>query len=256
MTCGYAARTDSTEGAYTSVTTTDAPSSMRWRTRWRPTLPTPATPTVRPARVGLAPDLLGRGAHALEDAVRREHRAVAGAAVGDGAAGDEVALAGDVVHVLGVGPDVAGGEVAAVERLHEAAVGPQQRLGLELGRVADDDGLAAAEVEPGQRGLVGHAAREVEDVDDRVVGGGVGVEPACRRAPGRGPWSGSRRWPGGRWRGRCRRRPARARRRARRRRRRKRWLQTWGGPFLMGRAAGCAVLVDAVVGGDRVSRSA
>ena len=52
MTCGYAARSASTEGAYTSVTTTDAPSSMRWRTRWRPTLPTPATPTVRPARVG------------------------------------------------------------------------------------------------------------------------------------------------------------------------------------------------------------
>ena len=32
---------------------------------------------------GLAPDGLGRGAHALEHAVRREHRGVAGAAVGD-----------------------------------------------------------------------------------------------------------------------------------------------------------------------------
>ena len=62
----------------------------------------------------LAPDGLGRGAHALEHAVRREHRRVARAAVGDGAAGDEVALAGDDVHVLGVGADVAGGEVAAV----------------------------------------------------------------------------------------------------------------------------------------------
>ena len=53
-------------------------------------------------RVG-APGDLGGGAHALEDAVRREHRAVAGAAVGDGAAGDVGALAGDVVHVLGEG---------------------------------------------------------------------------------------------------------------------------------------------------------
>ena len=53
-----------------------------------------------------------------------------GATVGDGAAGDEVALAGDVVHVRGVRAHVAGGEVAAVQGLHEAAVGAQQRLGL------------------------------------------------------------------------------------------------------------------------------
>ena len=124
----------------------------------------------------LAPGGLRGGAHALEDAVRREHRAVAGAAVGGGAAGDVGALAGDVVHVVGEGADVAGGVVAAVERLDEAAVGTQQALGLQRGRVADDHGLAAAEVEAGQRRLVGHAAREVEDVADGVVGGGVGVE--------------------------------------------------------------------------------
>ena len=75
-----------------------------------------------------APGDLGGGAHALERAVRREHRAVARATVGDGAAGDERALAGDVVHVLGERADVAGGVVAAVQRLHEAAVGAQQRL--------------------------------------------------------------------------------------------------------------------------------
>ena len=141
-----------------------------------------------PGEGGLAPRLLGRGAHALEGAVRRQHRAVARAAVGDGAAGDEVALARDVVHVLAERAHVARGEVAAVERLHEAAVGAQQGLGLQLGRVADDDGLAAAEVEAGERVLVGHAAREVEDVDDRVVGAGVGVEP--RPAEGRAQCSG------------------------------------------------------------------
>ena len=130
-----------------------------------------------PGEPTLAPDLLGRGAHALEGAVRRQHRAVARAAVGDGAAGDVVALARDVVHVLAEGAHVARGEVATVERLHEAAVGAQQGLGLEHGRVADDDCLAAAEVEPGERVLVGHPAREVEHVDDRVVGAGVGVEP-------------------------------------------------------------------------------
>ena len=160
---------------------------------------------------GLAPDLLGGGAHALERAVRREHRAVARAAVRDGAAGDEVALARDVVHVLAERADVARGEVAPVERLDEAAVGAQQGLGLQLGRVTDDDGLAATEVEAGERVLVGHAAREVEHVDDRVVGAGVGVEP--RPAEGRAQRRGVDRddGPAGRSRGRCRRRPARAR---------------------------------------------
>ena len=131
----------------------------------------------RPAVQGRgAPGPLGRGAHALEDAEGGEHRGVAGPAVRDRAAGDERALAGDVVHVLAEGADVAGGVVAAVERLHEAAVGAQQGLGLDPGRVADDHGLAAAEVEPGQRRLVGHPAGEVEDVVERVLLGGVGVE--------------------------------------------------------------------------------
>ena len=47
-----------------------------------------------------APDDLGRGAHPLEHAVRRQHRRVAGAAVRGGAAGDEAALAGHHVHVV------------------------------------------------------------------------------------------------------------------------------------------------------------
>ena len=129
-----------------------------------------------PGERGGAPRRLGGGAHALEHAVRREHRGVAGAALGDRAAGDEAALLGDDVHVLGVGADVAGGVVAPVQRLHEAAVGAQQRRGLLGARVADDHGLAAAEVEPGQGRLVGHPAGEVEHVAQRVGVAGVGVE--------------------------------------------------------------------------------
>ena len=52
VTPGLSASTRSTAGWCTSVTTTEAPSSTRWRTRWWPTFPTPATPTVRPDRVG------------------------------------------------------------------------------------------------------------------------------------------------------------------------------------------------------------
>ena len=137
---------------------------------------------------GSAPGGLRGGPHALEDAVRREHRAVARPALGDRAPGHEAALLGDDVHVLGVGADVAGGVVAAVEGLHEAPVGVQQGGGLVGERVADDHGLAAAEVEPGHRGLVGHPAGEVQHVTQGVVVAAVGVEPgaAQRGAPGGG----------------------------------------------------------------------
>src|SRR3546814_910028 len=57
------------------------------------------------------------------------------------------------------------------------------RLVLDRLRVADDDGLSAAEVQAGQRGLVGHPAGEVEHVPQGLVGARVGMEP--RAAEGR-----------------------------------------------------------------------
>ena len=87
-------------------------------------------PTVRPASVGVAPQVLGAGPHALEHAERREHRRVARAAVLGRAPGREPGGPRDDVHVGDVGADVAGGDVAAAEALDEAAVGQQQRLGL------------------------------------------------------------------------------------------------------------------------------
>src|SRR5690606_13783970 len=103
-------------------------------------------------------------------------------AVGHGAAGDVVALPGDDVHVLAVGPDVTGGDVAPAQRLHEPAVGAQQRLGLVRGRIADEHGLAAAVVEPGEGVLVGHGAGEVEHVGEGLLLGGVRVEPRAAEA--------------------------------------------------------------------------
>ena len=107
---------------------------------------------------GLAPDGLGGGAHALEHAVRREHRRVARAAVGDGAAGDEVALAGDDVHVLGEGADVAGGEVATVAAT--ARSGRRRAAAPRSSCVAGSPMMTALpppRSRPGQRVLVGHA---------------------------------------------------------------------------------------------------
>ena len=131
MTCGNSSRTASTDGWCTSVTTTRGAVLDQVPHQVPPDLADAGDADGAPGqRVG-APGDLGRGPHALEHAVRREHRAVARAAVGDGAAGDVGALAGDVVHVLREGADVAGGVVAPAERLHEAAVGAQQRLGLQ-----------------------------------------------------------------------------------------------------------------------------
>jgi hypothetical protein len=86
------------------------------------------------------------------------------------------AFPGDDVHVLAVGAHVAGGDVAAAEGGDEPAVGAQQRLGLDLGGVADDDGLAAAVVQPGQCVLVGHGDRQAQHVGQCLVLAGVRVE--------------------------------------------------------------------------------
>jgi hypothetical protein len=133
------------------------------------------------------PAVLGGGAHALEDAPGGEDRGVARAAVLEAAAGDVGGLAGDDVHVLHVGADVASGPVAAVERLHEAPVCPQQRLGLVTNGVAPDHGLAAAEVEPGESVLVRHPPRQLQHVVQSVFFAGVRVEAgAAERGAQRG----------------------------------------------------------------------
>ena len=61
-----------------------------------------------------------------------------------------------VDHVRGGRADVLGGDVAAAERVDDPSVGAQQPLRLDRRGVADDDGLAAAQVEAGRGRLVGH----------------------------------------------------------------------------------------------------
>ena len=182
----------STAAGSTSVTRTSAPSSTRWPTSHEPTLPTPATATVRPDRVGEPQRVLGGGAHALEDAVGGEHRGVAAAAVGLRAPVREPGLPGDDVEVGVVRADVARGQVAAAQRLDEPAVGAQQRLGLVGARVADDHGLAAAEVEPGEAVLVGHRPRERERRRRARPPRRRRGRTACRRGPDRARSSGPR----------------------------------------------------------------
>ena len=141
---------------------------------------------VAAGQVVLVPELLGHRLHALQDPVGGVDRGVAAAAVGRRAAGDEPGLQRDGVHVGDVGPDVLGGDVAAAEALDEAAVGAQQGLGLDPLGVAEDDRLAPAEVEPGHGRLVAHALGQPEDVGERVVLGGVGVEAGAAQGRAEG----------------------------------------------------------------------
>ncbi len=123
-----------------------------------------------------APQVPGAGAHPLEHAVGGQDAGVARAAVRGGASGDPPALPRDHVHVLDVRADVAGGDVAAAERRHETPVRAQQRLGLVPPGVAEDDRLAAAEVQAGAGGLVGHGPGQGKGVAQGHVLVGVGVE--------------------------------------------------------------------------------
>ena len=145
-------------------------------------LPHPGDADAATGQRGLAPHVLRRRPHALEHAVCREHRRVARATALRRASGRPAGRLADDVHVGDVGADVAGRDVAPAEGLDEPAVGPQQLGRLVAVRVADDDGLAAAVVEPGDGVLARHGAREAQHVGDGVVGRGVGVEP-CAAEP-------------------------------------------------------------------------
>jgi len=117
-------------------------------------------PTVLPAQ----PVVGGARAHALEDAVCREHRRVAGAVVNLAAARRELRLLAHDIHVGDVGAHVGGRDVPASQALHEPSERAQQRLVLVRRGVADDDCLAAAVVQPAQCVLVGHGAREAKNI--------------------------------------------------------------------------------------------
>src|SRR5947208_9154069 len=92
----------------------------------------------------------------------------------------------DELHVADGRADVFGRDVAAAQRLHVAAVRAEDGLAIANLVVADDDALAAAEVEPRDRRFVRHAACQTQAVDQGVAIVRVIPEPrpAERRAEG------------------------------------------------------------------------
>ena len=126
----------------------------------------------------------GSGFHAHVSAVGRDGRGVAGAAHALGQAGYVLGFHADVLHVLGGHVHVLGRDVLAVQVLHEAAELAQQGFGLQRLGVANDDGLAAAQVQARDGGLVGHAAAQAQHV---VQGFHVGSVVPHAGAAQRGP---------------------------------------------------------------------
>ena len=80
-------------------------------------------------------------------------------------------------QVAARGADVGGGEIAAAQRIHEPAPGPQQGFGLVGAGIADDDALAAAQVQARRRRLVGHGSGEVQGIGESFLFRGVGPHP-------------------------------------------------------------------------------
>ncbi|KAG1438791.1 hypothetical protein G6F57_019695 [Rhizopus arrhizus] len=111
----------------------------------------------------------------LQRTVSGERRRIAGAAMDLVHAGHELALQVDVLHVVDVGTDVLGGDVAPAQRIDVTAEGAEQHLGLVHLGVADDHRLAATDIEAGQRILVGHRPAQPQHVGQRLVGAGVGA---------------------------------------------------------------------------------
>jgi hypothetical protein len=74
----------------------------------------------------------------------------------------------DVVHVRRARADVFGRDVASAERLDVPSVRPEERFTLAGAVVAENDRLAAAEIEPRHGGLVGHPPCEPEHVVERL----------------------------------------------------------------------------------------
>ena len=80
------------------------------------------------------------------------------------------------IHVRRARADVLGGDVTPAEALDKTSVRAEQKLTTRRLIVANDDGLAAAQIETGNGVLVGHAPRQTQRIDDRVVIAGVAPE--------------------------------------------------------------------------------
>ena len=104
----------------------------------------------------------------LQRAVRREWRWIARTTVNLMHARDVFRFAVDIFHVVDIDANVFCRDVTAAERIDELTEGAEQRFGLVLGRITDDDCLTAADVEASNGVFVSHAAAQTQNVIQRL----------------------------------------------------------------------------------------
>ena len=112
--------------------------------------------------------------HATVHAIGGHGAGIAAAAHFLGQTGHMHRLLADVHHLGCAHAHVLGGDVAAVQAVHETPETAEHGLGLVGAAVADDHRLAPAQVQPGERALVGHAAAQPQHIVQCVAFGGVG----------------------------------------------------------------------------------
>src|SRR5690606_19944695 len=127
------------------------------------------------------------GLHAHIHTIGGNRAGIAAAAHFDRQAGHVLRFLADVHHLGGAHAHILGGDVPAIETVHELPEAAEHRLGLLRARIADDHGLSPAQIEPGERALVRHAAAEAQHILQRF--GLAGVGPHARAAE-RGPEGG------------------------------------------------------------------
>jgi len=114
-------------------------------------------------------DLAKGSPHSAHHTPGGHRRRVSRAAPADRQPHDVRRLGGDDLRVRCGRADILGCQVAAAQRVDEPAQRGELGVGLVPAGVAQHDGLAPAERQPGQRVLVRHALRETQHVRQRRV---------------------------------------------------------------------------------------
>ena len=121
----------------------------------------------------------GAGAHSHVDAQPGHYGSVPAAAEGGVQAHYILGFLAHGFQVPSGGADVGGGDIAPAQGIDETAPGAQQALGFLGAGVANDNALAAAQVEAGGGGFVGHGAGQAQGVGDGVGFGGIVPHPGA-----------------------------------------------------------------------------
>ncbi len=136
-----------------------------------------------PADVVVAIQFLQAGTDALERAIGGDRRRIAAAAMHLMHTDAIVGFLEHEFHVIDINTDIFGGDVAAIERFHEAAQSAKQRFRFIFAWIADDHRFAAAQVQTGHSGLVGHASRQAQHIIECILFGFI--RPHAQTAQGR-----------------------------------------------------------------------